>query len=471
MVALVSCKSNHDSIDIHQGDRDNIVDVKSLVTEFDTGDVILGPTTQVVNKCGYIFFKDYDSKEHIIQAFDSKTGKHIGSFAQFGHGPDEILITGQLQINDKERTAYLFDHGQLKIKAFNVDSALQLPDYKPWVKQRIDVGRFPSRYIWVNDTFGFGRLILPDIEHGGYTQGLCRYNLNTGDVTEIGEIHNNGDKSMMGVSTDHKLMVEAYSTKDLIVIYDFDGNVRHRIYGPEWSGSKQSNLHYFNNAVIVGDKILAAYSGTESYYAQYIHVFDLDGHYEQTLDVGHDIYDMSYAEDINSLIFTLNSDIQFGILNLEKTLGIKPVKNTDRQDVRPVIVSDNAQDSHTKESDKAVSATTVAPSNDNDSIYFIDMTMQRRREYTFFNKSISDGIVIGAMPMQNKSRSSVDIDHIVVTDKRVEARQSLDHMKPEMIVPIEIHVTSPELPLDCDLFVHYKQDIKPSRLHLKYSPD
>lgn len=87
MVALVSCKSNHDSIDIHQGDRDNIVDVKSLVTEFDTGDVILGPTTQVKNKIGMIFFGDYRSTDNIIYVFNPLTQEFIGSFAKFGHGP------------------------------------------------------------------------------------------------------------------------------------------------------------------------------------------------------------------------------------------------------------------------------------------------------------------------------------------------------------------------------------------------
>lgn len=46
-------------------------------------------------------------------------------------------------------------------------------------------------------------------------------------------------------------------------------------------------------------------------------VFDLDGNYLKTLDVGYDILSMCYDDEQNRLIMNFNDDIQIGYLDLD----------------------------------------------------------------------------------------------------------------------------------------------------------
>ena len=221
-VGVASCHSNSNETEIYLKKRDNIVDISKEIVEFTPeADVIIGANPELCTACGYLFIKDNKSTENMIYVFDGKMLEYKGSFGKFGHGPEEILVPGQMQVNDKEGTAYIFDHGQLKIHAFNIDSVLTDPDYHPWTKQHFDSGRFPDRYRWINDTTGYGRLIMPDYEKHYYSQRLCTYNINTGELKEFGNIERIPEShSMFDIAADKNILVEAYCTNDLIIVYD-----------------------------------------------------------------------------------------------------------------------------------------------------------------------------------------------------------------------------------------------------------
>ena len=49
-------------------------------------------------------------------------------------------------------------------------------------------------------------------------------------------------------------------------------------------------------------------------------VFDMDGNYRKTLDVGYKIQDYCIDEDNSRVIFVFSDEIQFGYLNIEKLI-------------------------------------------------------------------------------------------------------------------------------------------------------
>lgn len=73
-----------------------------------------------------------------------------------------------------------------------------------------------------------------------------------------------------------------------------------------------------------GDKIVAAYSGGNNFLEEYnptkYLVFDLDGNYLKTLDVGYKIVDFCFDKGNNRIIMSLSDEIQFAYLDLKKLL-------------------------------------------------------------------------------------------------------------------------------------------------------
>ena len=103
---------------------------------------------------------------------------------------------------------------------------------------------------------------------------------------------------------------------DLMNISDLDGNVQCYIYGPDWG---QQGLETFEDIMITPNHILSTYSGglwgrgrTEK-----IHVFDLKGNYQKTLNLGYNILDCNYDKTQHRLYMVFNDEIQFGYLELK----------------------------------------------------------------------------------------------------------------------------------------------------------
>ncbi|MDR2809061.1 MAG: 6-bladed beta-propeller, partial [Tannerellaceae bacterium] len=107
-------------------------------------------------------------------------------------------------------------------------------------------------------------------------------------------------------------------------ICNFDGDLICNICGPAW-GHRNHKHSYYSRAIFCGDKIYATYLGStrideekmRSIYPTQILVFDLQGNYIQTLDVGLRISDLCYDEENNRLLLGFDDDIQFGYLELD----------------------------------------------------------------------------------------------------------------------------------------------------------
>ncbi|MDE6188551.1 MAG: TolB-like 6-bladed beta-propeller domain-containing protein [Duncaniella sp.] len=297
------------------------IDIHALVTEFTTGETLIGKHSTILTSDSSIFILDHQSVAETIHMFDAITGKHLKSFGKFGQGPTELTRPGQIAYSPERREIYVFDYGQNHIMAFNVDSAVTISDYTPREKLKFDTGQtFPDRYIHVNDTLGYARSIKA-AKQRGFTQSLCRYNLSDGQLEEFGnsEAKHYANRSLFAVSPQKRLVAEACSTQDLLIVYDFDGNIVARYEGSEYTDDINRSTTYFTDVEFVDDFILCAYSGDttgKNYYGSLIKVFDSSGIPVKTFDSGRKIMDFSYNPADRSLLLTFDDEMQFGKLPL-----------------------------------------------------------------------------------------------------------------------------------------------------------
>lgn len=127
------------------------------------------------------------------------------------------------------------------------------------------------------------------------------------------------------VSTEHGIYVDVYSRDDLLTICDLDGNLKYNVYGPEWRHGEWNDVYRHIDGVFCGDKIVTAYSGKhrqekDGFTASLLLVFDLEGNYLKTLDVGRPVVRLCYDDRNQRLLLSMNDEMQFGYLPLDELL-------------------------------------------------------------------------------------------------------------------------------------------------------
>lgn len=236
---------------------------------------------------------------------------------------------GHLATNENQRLFYLTDHGKQKIFCYDLDSVLASSDYMPMQKIKMNEIEFPHKYQYINDTLSIGTIIKPTGNYG-FNQYSARWNMTSGEIHPMPDLHPEIKRKRydIAVSVKHGICVEAYQRHDLLTIRNLSGDLKYDIYGPHWEISTKKKIKYFGTTIICKNKILALYSGTDAFTKnqhgdpvsvcpEKFMVFDLNGEYLKTLDVGYPIAHFCYDETNNRLILSMNDEIQFGYLELD----------------------------------------------------------------------------------------------------------------------------------------------------------
>ena len=313
-LAVCSCgKGGSDS-------KESETDVSGLIRGLDTEDAMIGKSSDIYVYGDRLYIVDTRSDDKILHVFDAAGGKYLGSALNPGPSPEEITTPGALGVDAATGNALMFDYGQNRIVTFNVDSVLSGSTNGIRTLRNIDMSGFPDSYVYVNDSTGFGRLIIPD-GNNSYSQDVCRYNAATGDIRKFGksEAVGEGNRSSVAVSPDAKTIVEACRTQDLIVVYDANGEPVREIKGKAYDAAADKTMSYYTGAAVTGNHILAAYSGkkaTDGFYGDRILVFDMEGNLVKTLNTGIKIRKMAYSPKSDNLYVSTPDSIQFGILSL-----------------------------------------------------------------------------------------------------------------------------------------------------------
>lgn len=328
---LCNCTS-YSTTEIHQSNRNDILDVKSQVHEIQIDTPFIGSIAKLFLLDDYLIIEDCRSDDQLIRLFDRQSFNYIKSTGTLGEGPGEIVNIGFIATCPGKPEFYVSDHGKQKIFCYHVDSLLAESLYLPSVKYEMNRTQFPSRYKYMNDTLSIGIIIQP-IGNSSFQQSVARWNMQTGSITPMKYTHPQISKKriVMDASQQYNIYVEGYEYNDLMTICDLDGNLISNIYGPDWKDNQTNKTSYYCKIVIYKDKIIASFSGKNTFDRNaargikalcptLFQIFDIHGNYLKTLEVGYHISDFCCDEENNRLIMNFDDDIQFGYLDLKGIL-------------------------------------------------------------------------------------------------------------------------------------------------------
>ena len=325
LLFLNSCtNTTNKGAEKYQHSRKKVLNVTNDIKEITTEQILLSGWTKVKILNNYLIFYDYNSFDDLVYIFNKDSFDYLTSTAPRGEGPFEITNIGHLAIDETNHNFYITDHGKLKIFSYNIDSILANPIYKPIEKAKITNTAFPNRYYYVNDTLSIGTIIKPT-GVSGYNQVIGKWNMQTGDIKEMKYTHPDIEKKRVNiaVSPQNQIYAEAYYHHDLITICDFNGNLLYNIYGPQWDNQKTNRKLYYSNIIFCGDYLVGTFSFGKDNFAKKITypttllVFNKNGDYIKTLEVGYIISDLCYDKYNMRIIMSFYDYIQFGYLDLD----------------------------------------------------------------------------------------------------------------------------------------------------------
>ncbi len=330
IVFFGSC-SVQDKTDKYQTDRSEVVNVQDQVHEFQTGEVLVGNVARVYCMGRYLIVVDHKSVAEQIHIFNTDDFSHLASIAPLGKGPGEITRIGSVCGDLANRYIYVSDHGKQKIFAYDIEQALSDTLYQPAVWREMSEREFPSKYAMLDDSTALTVVIRPT-GNVGFNQAIAFWHLQSGifedqpyDQPEVKR-----KRVSVSVSSADSLYVEAYSYHDLLTLHDLSGNLKYNIYGPEWD-KNESKTGYFGDVIVAEGMIVCSYLGGDRFIDQgsrgkvsnlpvRLLIFDKNGDYIRTAEIGYRISDICYDPFHKRLIMAFDDEIQFGYLDLNDLL-------------------------------------------------------------------------------------------------------------------------------------------------------
>lgn len=328
LLFLVSCTSDSTQEKFQQS-RNNIQNVKQHVIETNMDDVLIGSSAKLFLLNDFLIIADHKSLDKQIHLFNKNNFHHLFSIAPFGEGPNEITNMGHIATNNARNEFYVSDHGKQQVLCYNIDSLLIDSLHSARIKMKMNEKEFLSKYHFLNDTLSIGLIIRPT-GNTSFDQVTASWNMQTKAIRPMPYEHPDIKKKRIAiaVSEQYHKYVEGYLYHDLMTICDLNGQLLYNIYGPAWDDKVSNKDSYYQKVVFYKDMIIALFSGEKTFYndqmrgvrsllpTQFL-VFDLEGNYRKTLDVGYHISDFCCDEENDRIILNFDDEIQFGYLNLK----------------------------------------------------------------------------------------------------------------------------------------------------------
>ncbi len=181
----------------------------------------------------------------------------------------------------------------------------------------------------MSDSLSIGRALI-GIGNNDFKATVAKINFNTGSVESMKYEHPDIKRPRIdyAASLEQQIYVMCYSHHNLMSICDLNGNLKYNIYGKDWSTKVSNEKLFYGKVVVCKNKIVASYFAGDKFYTRddnstwvnypdKLLVFDIDGNYLKTLNLGVQIYGINYDKDNDRLIFDLKTGLhQFGYLYL-----------------------------------------------------------------------------------------------------------------------------------------------------------
>jgi hypothetical protein len=324
---LVSCKNNVKT-EIWHDKRDNVVDVKGQIQriDFDEDDVLIGSFPLTIILGSHLIVQDPLSNDYHLHVFDKNNFKYICSTAPKGEGPNEITSIGYTIADEVNNQFFVIDHGKKKIFVYDIEALIKNPQtYIPIEKYKLDTATFPSQFQVIKDDEVYAHVIIKKPKKRTEME-YVKMNLKTGKITPLLYSHPDIEQKRVWFYASEKdnIGVETHSHLDLMTIHYLDKGLKCNIYGPDWENTTSNKRRFYGaDPMIINKYIVVDFSfGRDNFSDESrptsLLVFDLDGNYIKTIEIGYDILSFSYDKSNHRLVFSFSdADIQIGYLDLE----------------------------------------------------------------------------------------------------------------------------------------------------------
>ncbi len=334
LLPLLGCNSNSKT-EKHPDFSKNIIDVSNKIVPVKTGLIFQNmPAIITVGNC--LVITDRSSFDKGFLLFDKKTFKYLAGGGSKGQGPGQIVkydnvVTTANTIDN--RSFYAFDYSQLKLYKYAIDSILNNQKYLPEEVLSMNLKQVLGSFSTLNDSLFLGTAL----KTRPVIQEVVRFNFHTKKAEPFGYVNPANEKLhqksffTFDLSPDRDKYIQAFHDIDLMTICDIDGNLVCNIYGPDWD-KKRKDFTFYGNVKIGKKYIIAGYLGEKSFKignsgkvevvgASKLLVFDLQGNYLKTLNIGEETNGLCIDEENNRIILSLTDrDEPLGYLDLKGIL-------------------------------------------------------------------------------------------------------------------------------------------------------
>lgn len=319
LLCLVSCDKGGETRTVMLTNRDNVQNVKEKIQTFEPNGRYFGSMVTASIYDDILILVDMQSSDSLIFLYDLNNLGCLASTGIRGRGAGEIARIGSVVIDEYNHKFYIADHATYKMLSYDIDSLIRMKqEYEPDLKWKMIPSRFPNGFVVVSKDKAIAKMIEP-IGNSDYGMSLSAMNLEDGNMLDFDDLHPEISKRRfsLAVSSSNKIIVEAFSSQNLLTIADLQGNIICDVVGKDASERKA----YYTAVAITNNRIFAAFSGKnfrdyEAFLTSKIDVFDFDGNYIKTLDVGYNVRHLYYDNKRNRLFFIFEDTIQFGFLDL-----------------------------------------------------------------------------------------------------------------------------------------------------------
>lgn len=313
---LGSCgKSDGSPTVSYSAERDNI-EHRELVSIEEELPMIHGIVS--LNMFGdTLLIRDIESTDRLYFAYDVVKERYVGSFGKYGPGPGEIANCGTIGIDHDAGLIYVDDHSKWIIHGFNVAEALADTTYIPFKKGEIAKSYGFARPLYLNDSTIYGAVVGVGPRGVGYYLG--RYNLLTGQSELLDTAKTNPHSGLLLLNPEKDELIELSIEFDRIQFFDFQGNLKRTVYGPDYKDYNK-RIMYYDSPVIVDDKIYVTYVNgdfKDPDVGHQIVVMDLEGNYIKSIDVGVRIEDLTYSPATRRIYVATWDEPQFGYFEID----------------------------------------------------------------------------------------------------------------------------------------------------------
>lgn len=318
LLFFCACNKNNEH-EKYEDFSKNIVNIQNKIVSVKTN-LILGKS-EIATQGKFLLLNNFSSLDNGFYLFDKKTFKYITSTGSKGQGPGEIINYGNAIIIPNtvdNKSFYVVDYSQLSLYQYCIDSVLHNKNYRPKEVLKMHLDRTIGNVSTLNDSVFMG-VAMKMINKHSFVNEIVRFNINSGKMQKIMAINPDVENIPLGSHSTFSLFpsknkfVQAYRYVDLLSIYGVKGNLICNIYGNLWN--KRDNRKFkFHQQIEVGKKyIIASYVGgkkfkigtnkrTRGVFASKFLIFDLEGNYIKTLNIGEEIRSFCLDEDNNRII-------------------------------------------------------------------------------------------------------------------------------------------------------------------------